>query len=117
MLSVRRATAADRPALERLAGRDSASVPSGCLLVAYEGGELRAALALESGEVLADPFAPTAHVVATLRTYAGKPAAQARMRSFFGSYRGSADTSAATPLPATPTSTRVPSSRPAGRYA
>ena len=117
MLSVRRATAADRPAVERLAGRDSASVPSGELLLAHEGGELRAALAPGSSEVIADPFARTAHVVAALRAYAGEPAAQARMRSFFGSYRGSADTAAPTQRPKMPTSTRAPSSTPAGRYA
>ena len=117
MLAVRLATKADLPALERLAGRDSAQLPSGELLIAAERGELRAALSLATGEVVADPFAPTAHVVAALRAYAGAPARQPRTRSIFGSYRGSAATSAATQRPKMPTSTCAPRSTAAGRYA
>ena len=117
MLVVRIATPADGPALERLAGRDSTRLPSGELLIASEHGELRAAISPATGEVVADPFAPTAHVVAALRAYAGAPMRQARTFSIFGSYRGSAETSAPTQRPKMPTSTRVPTSTPEGRYA
>jgi hypothetical protein len=114
MIAIRAATPADRPALERLAGRDSAALPRGPLLVAFEHGELRAALSLASGGSIADPFHPTAHLTEALRAYAGS---QPRTRSIFGSYSGSSETAAPTQRPKTPTSARVPTSTAAGRYA
>lgn len=60
----------DREALERLATVDSANVPEGSLLVAEVDGELLAALALEDGAVIADPFRATTHLVALLRLHA-----------------------------------------------
>lgn len=62
--------AADEPALARLAGLDSASVPAEPLLVAEVGDELRAALSLRDGAVVADPFHRTAQLVTLLQTRA-----------------------------------------------
>ena len=58
---------ADRHAVERVAGRDSAEVPAGELLGAELEGELVAAMALADRTVIADPFAPTAEAVVLLR--------------------------------------------------
>ena len=69
-ISIRMASGDDDAALRRLAGRDSAAVPAGPLLVAEVGGELRAAIALERGAVIADPFRHTGELVALLRTRA-----------------------------------------------
>ena len=69
-VSLRPARPPDAAALRRLAGRDSAAVPEGRLLVADAGDELVAALSLDTGAVVADPFAPTAHLVAALRAHA-----------------------------------------------
>jgi hypothetical protein len=69
-LELRPATCADAPALERLAQLDSAGVPRGSLLVAERGGRLHAALSLETGEAIADPFVPSAHIVDALRAHA-----------------------------------------------
>jgi hypothetical protein len=64
----------DRPdddrALARLAALDSASVPAEPLLVAEASGELRAALSLRDGAVIADPFHFTAELVMLLQTRA-----------------------------------------------
>ncbi len=69
-ISIRRATAADAPAIERLATLDAGRVPSGRTLVAEVGGELIAAYGVERGERLGDPFAPTAEVLDLLALYA-----------------------------------------------
>ena len=53
---IRRATEADFGALRRLAELDSASPPAGPHLLLEEAGELRAALPLDGGRPLADPF-------------------------------------------------------------
>jgi hypothetical protein len=65
-LTLRLAAAGDAVALRRLAERDSALVPAGRLVLAEVGGELRAARALGSGETIADPFEPTAHLLELL---------------------------------------------------
>ena len=51
---------ADRLELERVAGRDSATAPSGEVIGAERDGHLVAAVSLTSGELVADPFVPTA---------------------------------------------------------
>jgi hypothetical protein len=56
----------DIDAIRRLAGLDSKPVPIGGVLVAERAGELVAALPLDGGEALADPFKPTAEVVTLL---------------------------------------------------
>lgn len=61
-LSIRPLDAAgsDRRALQRLADRDSAAVPGGEALGVERRGRLIAAVSLSTGEVVADPFVPTA---------------------------------------------------------
>jgi len=62
----------DREALERLAGRDSAPVPGGAVLGAELDGRLVAALSLDTGSLVADPFTPTEAVVERLRERADR---------------------------------------------
>ena len=54
----------------RLAQLDSATLVWGPALVAEESGEARAALFLDDGSVVADPFRHTSHLVQLLRTHA-----------------------------------------------
>jgi hypothetical protein len=72
-LRMRAATAADTGALEALAERDSRRLPRGPMLVAESGGRVLAAVCLATGEAVADPFEPTAHLVAALRAHAAAP--------------------------------------------
>ena len=72
-LRMRPATAADADALEALAERDSSRLPRGPLLVAESGGRILAAICLATSEGVADPFEPTAHLVAALRAHAAAP--------------------------------------------
>ncbi len=66
-LTIRTVGSADAGALRRLAQRDSARQPEPvAMLVAEVGGELRAALPLDGGRAIADPFHPTAELVAML---------------------------------------------------
>ena len=60
---IRAARGSDGPALSRLAALDSKELPDGELLVAESEHELVAALSLQTGERVADPFRPTADVV------------------------------------------------------
>jgi hypothetical protein len=66
-LTLRIADRTDAPALRRLAQLDSSRPPSGRVLLALVGTEPVAALGVDSGAVVADPFRPTADVVAVLR--------------------------------------------------
>jgi hypothetical protein len=69
---VRRFAERDIDAIRRLAALDSKSVPVGGVLVAERAGELVAALPLDGGEALADPFKPTADVVTLLQRKASE---------------------------------------------
>jgi hypothetical protein len=71
-LVLRPATSADTADLERLAALDSARPLTGEVLVAAAGGELRAALSLQTGRAVADPFWPSAELVDLLRAAAGE---------------------------------------------
>lgn len=66
-ITVRRAVAGDRSELERLAALDSGTPPRGPALVAEADSRVLAALPLGSGRPIADPFEPTAPIVALLR--------------------------------------------------
>jgi hypothetical protein len=63
---IRAARGSDGPALEALAALDSATVPTGLLLVAEADGVLVAALAPSTGARIADPFRPTSDVIELL---------------------------------------------------
>jgi hypothetical protein len=76
-VTLRFAGAADAAPLQRLAQLDSASTPRGTTLVAEVDGRLRAALPLEGGRPIADPFHRGAELIELLRTRA-RQLAQAR---------------------------------------
>ena len=76
-LTIRRADLADLAALDRLATLDSATAPAGDVLVAEVAGELWAALEIDSGAVIADPFRPNGELVELLRLHARGPARSA----------------------------------------
>ncbi len=65
-ITIRAAHGGDGAAVARLAALDSAEVPGGELLLAEVGGELQAALSLDDGAVIADPFRRTAELVRLL---------------------------------------------------
>jgi hypothetical protein len=67
---IRPARDSDEYRLMTLAQRDSAAVPAGNLLVAEVGGAIRAAVAVEGGAEIADPFHPTAGLLDLLRARA-----------------------------------------------
>ena len=71
-ITLRLATPADERAVIRLAQRDSGRPPSAPLLLGFEGDRLLAAISLADGEVIADPFAPSASIVGILRSRAGQ---------------------------------------------
>jgi len=66
---VRLADCADAAALVRLAALDSASVPASPLAVAEVGGELVAALPVNGGHAIADPFHRTASLIEMLEVW------------------------------------------------
>lgn len=79
-LVLRLATAADAEELERLAALDSARPLTGEVVLASVDGELRAALSLETGRAVADPFRPSLELVPLLRTAAGGERPRLRVR-------------------------------------
>ena len=72
-IEIRSARPDDEPELRRLGELDSARVPPAPVLLAFEGGELRAALSLRTDAAIADPFAPSAPLVKLLRAHAAPP--------------------------------------------
>jgi hypothetical protein len=92
-VTVRRSTSADAGALARLAALDSGSPPRGPALVAEADARLLAALPLGSGRPIADPFEPTAELVALLELRRAQIAAvecdtDGRRRGLLGLLRG-----------------------------
>ncbi len=79
IIAIRRAQDRDRRKIERLAALDSSVAPSGTVLVAEVDGEPWAALGVDDGHVVADPFRRSAGVVELL---------QARARQSAGLRRG-----------------------------
>jgi hypothetical protein len=71
-ITVRRAVTGDRSELARLAALDSGSPPRGPALVALADSRMLAALPLGSGRPIADPFEPTAEVLALLELRAAQ---------------------------------------------
>jgi hypothetical protein len=80
-LVVRRARPSDDHALAALAALDSARSLAGPRVVGEVNGRIVAAVSLHDGRAVADPFEPTADVVAILRLHtAGARADAARPR-------------------------------------
>ncbi len=77
-LTIRRAAAADAFALRRLAALDSAYPPTGDVLLAEMGNELWAAVSVDTGAAVADPFRPSGDLVELLRFRAGRSAGDDR---------------------------------------
>lgn len=71
-VTVRLAGYGDAAALVTLAALDSAPFPEGPTLVAEVDGEIQAALPIEGGAPIADPFRPTSGLVQMLRLRAGQ---------------------------------------------
>jgi hypothetical protein len=70
-ITIRAAYADDQAAVARLAALDSADdLPPMPLLLAEIDDQLRVALSLHDGSAIADPFFPTADLLALLRAYA-----------------------------------------------
>jgi hypothetical protein len=65
-VTVRRSASGDASALARLAALDSASPVRGPALIAEADSRMLAALPLGAGRPIADPFEPTAELVALL---------------------------------------------------
>jgi hypothetical protein len=84
---VRRAVKADSTDLERLAVLDSARPLTGATLVAESDGVLRAALSLDDGRTIADPFIATQAHVALLRTHAATLRVRRRAGASFLRFR------------------------------
>jgi hypothetical protein len=60
---IRAARGSDGPALRRLAALDSSPLPEGALLIAETDHEVIAALSMDTGAKVADPFRRTADVI------------------------------------------------------
>lgn len=89
-VTLRLCSADDERELRRLAELDSTAPLTGTVLVAQQAGELRAALALGSRLVVADPFHPTTDLVELLRLRAAQLAPEdetpaTRVRARLGS--------------------------------
>ncbi len=71
-VTLRYASAADSQRLRYLAELDSATPPAGRALVAEVDGSLRAALPLDGGAPIADPFHRSAELIELLRVRAAQ---------------------------------------------
>jgi hypothetical protein len=69
-LTVRAATGADGEAVRLLAALEGVNMPTGQVLVAQVGDDVVAALPLQGGQALADPFRRTAQYVELLQVRA-----------------------------------------------
>lgn len=69
-ITIRTSTEQDRHAIVRLAALDSQRPPKGESVLAFVGGELRAAIPVGGDGVLADPFRPTTELIELLRAHA-----------------------------------------------
>ena len=74
-ITIRHATEDNSQELWRLAALDDRRAPNGPALLAYVGGELRAAVGIVDGRAVADPFHRTAELVEILQFQARKEVA------------------------------------------
>jgi hypothetical protein len=72
-IQIRLSNEGDRERIARLAELDSRRVPAGEAMLAFVDDELRAAVELDTGQAVADPFHPTVDLVEMLRMSAGQP--------------------------------------------
>ena len=79
-ITIRTATTADEFAVRRLAALDSSSPPTGDILLAEMDDELWAALSIDTGDSIADPFRPSRDLVDLLRLRAGGIAGESHGR-------------------------------------
>jgi hypothetical protein len=77
---MRAARGSDGDALRRLARLDSKPAPRGEVLVAEVDGVIDAAIGLDDGSVIADPFKPTSGLIALLELRAGRAKRQRARR-------------------------------------
>ena len=75
-ITITHATEANSQELWRLAALDDRRAPKAPALLAYVGGELRAAVSIVDGRAVADPFHRTAEIVEILKFQARKEVAQ-----------------------------------------
>jgi hypothetical protein len=80
VLVIRSARPDDAADLARLAALDSRRPLRGSVMVATRDGRVMAAMSTDDGRTIADPFAPTADLVALLRLHAGGTARPRRRR-------------------------------------
>lgn len=71
-VALRLARPLDDIAVERVAALDASTVPPGRLLVAEVNGRVVAAISLRGGEVVRDPYSPTAPIVRLLELRAAQ---------------------------------------------
>jgi hypothetical protein len=69
---IRESARSDAERLRRLAQLDSARLHQGPMVVAEVDGDLRAAVAIDNGSVIADPFHRTADLVALAEMHASQ---------------------------------------------
>ena len=74
-ITITHSTEDNRQELWGLAALDDGRAPKGPALLAYVGGELRAAVGLVDGRAVADPFHRTAEIVEILKFQARKEVA------------------------------------------
>ena len=106
-ISIRLGYPDDATALGELAQLDGTTAPVGPVLVAEQDGKLRAALSLDDGRVISDPFFPTAGLVVLLEVHAaqlrdaGLVASRRRsaLRAATGVWRGLANRHSEKPAP------------------
>ncbi len=80
-VTIRPAREADAAALTRVATLDSAPVPAAPVLVAEVSGEIVAAIGVDSGERIANPFEPTSEALELLALRARRLTSVAGRRS------------------------------------
>lgn len=71
---LRPAVPADASVLAELAVLDSAAPLTGDVLIAFTGGQVAAAMSIQTGAVVSDPFVPTSGLVEMLRVAAHRAA-------------------------------------------
>ena len=98
-VTIRALGSRDLAQVKRLAQRDSSREPRGELIGGEGDGQLLAAVSTTTGEVIADPFQPTAGLVEALRLRAGQTNGhpRRRLRGLLSGPRRSAERRAALP--------------------